>query len=77
MKPKRGQIWVETDNRFTRHVRILKVAGSITFIETVIKGQHGWDRKLKSDFGRPMPRKTAPTTSRFNGKSGGYRYVEG
>lgn len=68
-----GQIWIEVDPRFARHVRIETVdaAGGPTIgIQTVVRD--GWGQWALA----PRSRRTWADRSRFNGKRGNYALHE-
>lgn len=72
--PAHGQIWQEVDPRFDRFIKILCVGEKIEF-RTVHKIRGRWCEVLTWRE-RPLPSHKAKAY-RFNGKRGGYRYVEG
>lgn len=67
--PKPGQIWQEVDPRFERFIRVELLTEDEIFIQTVQKVDGEW--KVK-----PRSKATRAVEERFNGKRGGYRYVE-
>lgn len=74
-KPAVGQIWREVDPRFIRFVRIESVGSffrneEVIGMRNVTNDQHGgWVRPKGSRFNRAK-------IGRFNGKRGGYAFVE-
>lgn len=70
-KPSRYQIWREVDPRQERHIRIERVGVT-----------HAWVRKviLRGEPARwtdaPKSRVAEARLSRFNGKRGGYEFIE-
>jgi len=73
--PRSGQIWQEADPRFERFIIItpdvnyMPTDGKVE-VRRVIKTGKLWGYAPRSRF-------TLASLSRFNGKRGGYRYVEG
>lgn len=63
-----GQIWLEVDPRFDRFVRVEEVGQRIQ-IKTVERASGGWraDSWTRAGYASPL---------RFNGKRGGYKFVE-
>lgn len=69
--PEPGQIWQEVDLRFERFLRVIAIENSGAHIETVYRTY------ANDGVWHTTGRKGAAKLSRFNGKRGGYRYVEG
>lgn len=67
--PKVGQIWREVDPRFTRHVKVLHIAMGRAELQLISNSSGVWKE------GKICPR--SANLNRFNGKRGGYEYVEG
>jgi hypothetical protein len=72
-KPEIGQIWRECDPRFaSRYVRVFGVTGGTLMrvsIRAVFKKGTEWQPA-------PNSRETTAYADRFNGKRGGYEFVE-
>jgi hypothetical protein len=72
VKPAVGQIWREVDPRFERFAKVFGTSpnGALVYIQTVYKHETGaW-------WLSPRSRTTAVKIERFNGKRGGYEFVE-
>lgn len=70
-KPVRGQIWHEVDPRQERHIRVESVGITHASVRAVIlRGNPSrWEDAPKS-------RSAEAKLSRFNGKRGGYEFIE-
>jgi hypothetical protein len=68
-QPKPDEIWREVDPRTERYVRIIGVDPSGVHIRSVWKINGVWKAKYRSRIAIANP-------ARFNGKSGGYAFVE-
>jgi hypothetical protein len=64
-----GQIWREVDSRFERFIRVEKIGENGVIIRTVARGSAGWKVGKRSRLNWAEAR-------RFNGKSGGYEFIE-
>jgi hypothetical protein len=72
-----GQIWKEVDPRSNRFVRIVEIRSSRTaVIETVMSRIVGTRPRISKIWDSTTQRKTEAHPSRFNGKRGGYEFIE-
>lgn len=69
MEIKVGQIWREVDSRMERFIRIESTNGIYPTIRSVYKHDDGWRPRSRSRSSQASP-------DRFNGKRGGYKFVE-
>jgi len=73
-QPAAGEIWREVDPRFERHVKVVRVSGSRAALISVVPTEDGsGDGWRQSPMARRM---TWALLSRFDGKHGGYAFVE-
>lgn len=70
MEVRAGQIWKEVYPRQERYIKVLSVFDRRAIIQTVTGDQKRWARK-------PKTAEREAHLARFDGKRGGYSYVEG